>query len=104
MLIIDPKKLESLLVAKWTDFVQIRTVIEFCKQQAASHGITSPIKISDVTVTRLDVQDEGFVLWIEYKATSKNLVVKLTSESLLSFDGLLKSARTIEEFRQHRDA
>ena len=59
MNIIKPEGLEKLLIANWTQVLDVKAVYKFINE-----NIDSPI--NNLTITRFEPQENGFLLWIEF--------------------------------------
>lgn len=104
-MLFDLEKLESTLIAHWTEFVDVRLAIRFCQKAAEdSLSLQAPLKISELLMTRFDsALSDSNLVWFEYTVANAEYKVKVTTECTVDFEGSLKHVRTIEEFRQRQD-
>ena len=58
MNLIDKEKLENLLVARWTDFVNIQELLKYLGHPNK--------KVQKLTISRFELTDSGFTVWLEY--------------------------------------
>lgn len=93
--IFDPRKLEKLLIKDWTEFIDIRKLLNFLKTNAENKfNINSP-KIDTVIVSNCEMNETGIFLWIDYKLLYSNNIVNITLEVKLNRDGTLENIKTI---------
>lgn len=106
-MLLDIEKLESVLVAHWTEFIDVHNAILFCRKSAEDNlCFKLPLKISELLITRFCPKSDNhcFLVWFEYSVSDLEHKAKVTTECTVDFEGILKHIRTIEEFRQHQDA
>lgn len=78
---------EKLLIKNWSVFLDIRKVIEYAKNTAIEQlGFQSP-KIQTLSVSRCEIQNNGLIVWIDYKILESDRKVNATTEFFLSNDG-----------------
>lgn len=83
---LNTEKLEKLLIKNWTEFIDIRLMLDYSKQLATDLGFTSP-HVNRVTVTRFEFVENGFLVWLEYSIQTGNKNVNACSELLLTHKG-----------------
>lgn len=99
MQIFDADKLEKLLVANWTHFLDSKRLMAFVLQKLqenagrldiiSSESIKS--KAIKITLSRFYPSGTGFVIWIEFNApVVPNRFAEGTMELLLTLDGQFK--------------
>lgn len=106
-MLLNQEKLELVLISHWTEFIDIRAAISFCKKVTEETlSLQGPIKLSNLSVTRFEPESSSnmYIVWFEYNIVNSGNKVKVTTECKINFEGLLKHVRTIEEFRQCQDA
>lgn len=88
-------ELEKLLIKQWTEFLDIRKVIEYAKNASIEQlKFTSP-KIQSLLVTRCEIKNNGLLVWIDYKVIEKDKNVNATTEFFLECDGTTSHVKTI---------
>ena len=86
--LLDTEKLEHILTANWTQFLNARSLRSFVQNIAAhQHGVKS--NIAQLTISRFEFQANGFLIWLEANIHEQNNQIKLTIESILSNSGNL---------------
>lgn len=99
MQIFDADKLEKLLVANWTQFLDSTRLMAFVLQKLQENAgrldiITSQSiksKGIKITLSRFHPSGNGFLIWIEFNApVVPNRFAEGTMELFLSLDGQLK--------------
>jgi hypothetical protein len=84
---IDTEKLEKLLIANWTAFLQPREILKFVIEQAKTVNIDSPI--SNLSISRFELNDYGFLVWIEFNSIVNNQKINGTIEATIDSTGNL---------------
>lgn len=92
MQILNIQKLETLLVANWTGFLNTREILAFVNNQARYLNIDGPI--SSLTISRFEFIKDGFLLWMEYSTTLNNEKIRITTEALLTASNELLHIRS----------
>jgi len=94
---INIEKLEKILIAKWAEFIDARELITFVAKIAKEHFITENIRVQRVTLSRFELKEDGFLLWIEsiINLADRNEEVNMTSEAYLLNNGSLRHMQTI---------
>lgn len=96
MNIFDADKLEKILVANWTHFLDssklMAYVLQKIQENASSLDIISPEKIKNkgvkMTLSRFSLTPHGFIIWVEFNAPLvPNNYVEGTMELLLDLQG-----------------
>lgn len=82
--VFDPEKLEQLLVANWTKFLDSRALLRFAVKALENTSSTPP---KSLTVSRCEVNHSGFLLWLECSG--------LTLETTMTFSGELRLVQII---------
>lgn len=90
-MLLNQKKLEALLVSKWTEFLDTRELLALTKRYASDYLDINDPKITQLIITRFEPVREGFIIWLEYSASD----IKATSEIFLSNEGILTHIRTV---------
>ena len=79
-IVINPEKLEKLLVAHWAEFMNVRSLMEGAAKIIAASENTGIRKVQKLTVSRFELADNGFILWLECKINEENFTVELLLE------------------------
>ena len=92
-MILDCEKLESILLANWTKFIQYRVLLGLLTGLACDHlgnhctivPATKPQNLPNWTIqratfTRFEYNGDKFIAWVEYVANRGSENVSLTSE------------------------
>lgn len=96
MNIFDADKLEKILVANWTHFLDssklMAYVLQKIQENASSLDIISPEKIKNkgvkMTLSRFNLTPHGFIIWVEFNAPlAPSNYVEGTMELLLDLQG-----------------
>lgn len=91
-------KLEEILVAHWAGFINPTKLMAWSMQQVRANLDTNFIVVSDadftnrgnqITVSRCQLQTEGFLLWIDFTIPYDGNVAVGTVEAILGFNGSL---------------
>lgn len=83
---IDNEKLEQTLLTNWSRFLDVRKLRAFAAEIAGQDEKS----ISKLTISRFELVEGGFILWLEYLIDRQ-----FTTETLLSWDGKLSHLQTI---------
>jgi hypothetical protein len=84
-MILDAQKLETLLLANWTEFLDTRQVLKLLGEHTGK-------QIQNLTISRFELVDQGFLLWFETTANKE----RMTVEALLTVSGI-RILRTDED-------
>lgn len=93
--IFDPRKLEKLLIKDWIEFVDLRQLLNFIKNNVQDTLNISDPKIQTLIISNCIFDKKGISLWISYKIIKTEEVVNATTEVFLNPDGTLENIRTI---------
>ncbi len=88
-------KFEKLLVKNWTEFLEIRKVIEFLKTMTIKELETTNPKITTLSVSNCFFSERGIIIWIDYSIQNSNKIVNRTSEFLIRNDGKIEYVNSI---------
>lgn len=91
---INYETLEIVLKSKWTNFLDARELINYAQEQAKIHLVLPNSKVNNLSVTRFELTERGFILWLEYNLTENNSQCKAITEALLHFNGKLSHIST----------
>jgi hypothetical protein len=103
MKVLNTAKLEELLVANWTKFLDTKAVMAFVLASVRDNieqnfcvmsGSTSN-KGVQITVSRFQMAQDGFTIWIDFHVPQEEGVAVGTSELHLSPTGTLSHIRTL---------
>lgn len=78
-------ELEKILLANWTAFLNPREIISFITAETTKNNETND-PISSLTVSRFELTQNGFLIWIDFKSNNK----QTTLEVLLKLNGEIK--------------
>ena len=91
-----PEKLEKILLVNWTEFLDKREILALAKRCAVEYmGIEPPCQVVTLTLSRFEIQDTGFLIWMEFTVTKSKNKIFGTSELHLSNTGNLRHLQTI---------
>jgi hypothetical protein len=80
--LINVNKLEKVLIAHWSEFIDMRTLLAFVREQFdESH------QIEKLSISRFEPCDSGFLLWIECKLQKLETNVNVVLETLIYNSG-----------------
>ncbi len=108
--VLKPNKLEELLIANWTNFIESNKLMAFvlsCVREnvrsnfsviAQSVGTKKGVQI---TISRFQLTKDGFILWIDFNVPYESNIAVGTSEMLLSHTGTLNHIRTVGNLLNH---
>lgn len=97
-------KLEELLVANWTHFIDssklMAYVLQKIQENANNLAIISAAEIKPkgvrITVSRCCLKQQGFIVWVDFSAPmSKDKMAEGTMELLLSHNGSISYMTTM---------
>lgn len=80
---LNKKKLEQLLLANWTEILDKQQLDNFIAKQ-----ISETYKLHKITLSRFEIVEDGFILWLEYSLLLSNKTLQITSEIHLSNTGV----------------
>lgn len=79
-MLINIEKLESVLVKNWTEFIDARQLLKYVS------GLSNrPVR--NLTISRFEPQNNGFLVWLDYKILDSERVVNITQEIFLGLNG-----------------
>jgi hypothetical protein len=78
-MLLNREKLESLLLANWTKFIDYRKLMQIISDTANKH-LGGQYTVHKMTLTRFEYAGEKFVIWIEYTVVKGTEMASLTSE------------------------
>ncbi len=82
---LNKEKLEQLLLANWTDVLDKKQLFQFISNHS---GINDTYKIHKMTLSRFEIVEEGFILWLEYSLLLTDKTLQITNEIHLSNTGV----------------
>jgi hypothetical protein len=89
-LLFDPKKLENFLIKKWIEFIDFKKVIKIASSTAEQQLGYSPPNIQNLKVTRFELVNFNYVIWIDYIVNDKQNLVNITLEIICDLEGEIK--------------
>ena len=96
--LVDVGKLEEILVAHWAGFINPTRLMAWTMQQVRANLDTNFIVVTDadftnrgnqITLSRCQLQQSGFLLWIDFTVHYDTHVAVGTAETTLGFEGSL---------------
>jgi hypothetical protein len=106
--LIKNDKLEQLLIKHWTEFLDYRKLIAFVLQSVRDANLPVyeeddlPKKGVEINITRFNILDDGFLLWIDFTAPQNDGFAIGTCECILSNFGNLQLSRTVGQILKPR--
>jgi hypothetical protein len=91
---INYETLEIVLKSKWTSFLDVRKLIAYAQEQADIHLVLPNHTVNNLSVTRFELTERGFILWLEYNLANNNYQCKAITETVLDFTGKLSHIST----------
>ena len=103
MKVLNKAKLEELLVANWTKFMDTKAMMAFVlgcvRDNIEKNFCVMPGSASNkgvqITVSRFHIAQDGFTIWIDFHVPQEEGVAVGTSELHLSPTGTLTHIRTL---------
>lgn len=102
MKILDKTKLEELLVAKWTQFIDSSKLMKFIADNAVIQrhnfkNVSDVVKIkgNQILISRFDLTNQGFIIWVEFQIKMEDQIAMGTTEVLINSAGILTHIQTI---------
>jgi hypothetical protein len=86
-------KIENLLIKNWTDYIEVRKLIELLTENAKNQYVNP--KINSIKVSNCSLTARSFSLWIDYNIITYNSNVNVTSEIFLMPDETIVLNKTI---------
>ena len=100
--IIDNSKLEKLLIANWANILDQKKLIAYTLMCVQNHEFRKVAETSKklmhnvkITVSRFELKEHGFNLWIEYSIPIEQNIAIGTVELFLSNCGDVNNIQTI---------
>jgi hypothetical protein len=91
----DPRNLEKLLIKAWTEFIDVRKLLNFLKSNIEEKLHISDPKIQTLLVSNAILEPQGISLWINYNIMNSSSTVNITDVVLLKIDGSIEITKTI---------
>ena len=103
MSILKKENLEKLLIANWTQFLDIQKVMSFVLEQVRNNLNNFALIEqgqykafgTNVTISRFQIIPTGFIIWAEFKTSLDDKFVIGTTEFILTNSGSLQPVETI---------
>ena len=81
--------LEQLLIKNWTEFIEVKPLINHLLNIAVIQLKVHPSsKVKKVSATRFEFSKNGFVVWFDFSIDQFGKEIKCTSEFYLTSDGI----------------
>lgn len=93
--ILDKEKMEEILVAKWTEFLNVRKLLQFTKDIAIKYLSLPESCVNEIKISRFEFSSKGFILWLEAIIIQSEEKHNTTIEVLLSSDGCISYIRSM---------
>jgi hypothetical protein len=95
--VLDRDKLEKLLIARWSDFLDTRQLLTFVKQCCDHLTESDDNTVQNIKISRCEPQTSGFLVWIESTMNLANSPnpVNLTIEAFIDLDGEITNRESI---------
>lgn len=93
-LIFDPDKLEKFLIKHWTEFIEFKEIIKIASSTVEQQLGFKPPNIQNLKVTRFEVVNSNFVIWLDYIVNYKETPVNITLEILIGLNGEIEKIET----------
>ena len=88
--IFDPNKLEKFLIKHWTEFVDLKETMKIASSTVEQQLGFKPPNIQNLKVTRFELVNSNFVIWLDYIVNHKQKPVNITLEIVSSLNGEIK--------------
>ena len=93
--IVDKIKLEKLLITRWSEFINGRTLLNSVRTMAKENlQLGSSCKVQNVKFSRFEPKSSYFIVWLELSILLESEPVNVTLEAELDLLGNLR-------YRQH---
>lgn len=106
--IINKQKLEELLTAHWAEILDVRKLIAHVMLNVRDADLKTfeednlPEKGVEITITRFTIQNDGFLLWIDFTIPKERGFAIGTCEAHLSNSGILNTTQVVGHLlKQH---
>ena len=102
--LVDTEKLEELLVAKWTQFIDTSKLLDFVTENINKHrnslGIiydtSIKMKGKQIMLSRFQLTAQGFLVWVEFVIPIEKQGMAIgTTELLISTNGIVSHIQTL---------
>lgn len=101
--LIDTEKLEELLIAKWSQFINVPKLFEFIesnvKGRKNSFGIINDtavkMKGKQIMLSRFQLTAQGFLVWVEFTVPMDIGMAIGTTELLITTKGIVSHVQTL---------
>lgn len=101
--LIDTEKLEELLIAKWSQFVNVPKLFEFIEtnvqERKNSFGIINDTNIKtkskQLMLSRFQLTSQGFLVWVEFTVPINTGIASGTTEILIAPKGIITHIQTL---------
>jgi len=101
--LINKEKLEELLIAKWSQFINVSKLFEFIetnvKKRKNSFGIindtTVKMKGKQLMLSRFQLTAQGFLIWVEFTVPVDAGIATGTTELLITTKGIVSHVQTL---------
>ena len=88
-MILDIEKLEQFLITNWNQFINLRELRDFIKSSVIQYvGIDPVCNIQKFSVSRFELENDGFLLWIEVTIEQNKSQINTTMEFSLNKSGI----------------
>jgi hypothetical protein len=96
-MVVNIEKLEKILIAKWAEFLDVRAVMDLVEKQAKIHFSVEALEVQRITVSRFELSEDGFLVWVEsiVNLPDQTEKVNMTSEFYLLTSGAFRHMQTI---------
>ena len=96
---LNKHKLETLLIKNWTELFDIRDILKYAQEIANKYlpSNKTNIHINDLSISRFELTNKEFILWLNYKVIENKEKYKATSEILMDFNGNFQHVYTTKD-------
>jgi len=96
-MVVNIEKLERILIAKWAEFLDVRELMKLVEKHAKIHLSVDTLEVQRVTISRFELSEDGFLVWVESVVNLPNQTekVNMTSECYLLTNGIFRHMQTI---------
>ena len=83
--IINKQKFETLLLTHWSEFINVRTLIQYSKETLLKyHNLPVNCQVYQLKISRFEFTTKGFLLWIDVILIDLDNKINTTLEVSLS--------------------